>query len=362
MSTLEASVEKVGGREYPIEKPLVANTGEITEGGESSGNQTFGQSPSEMGTNESGLESGSALWFPDDLGTAGNAHYVKFEVYLLDTGKGTAKVQSDGEREVGFDATGQQPRFASNLNNMGGQTRNTSLGGTLSVMKRLNEIIALPMPDGIVTDYSTSWSRSEGGAASNLMSIGDQLINGQSTSQGGIQALKAVALGAASGVAGMLSSIDINGAETHMKLLTKRAPNPRNEFLFDGVNNRSFNFQWKFFPRSEKEAKTLRTLIEKFKLYMHPELDQSTSGNFYLFPALFDITFMNGNSENEWLYRTSTCALTNMITNFTGAGQWVATGDDGAPVGVDVTLQMTEIEFLHRDRFKTKSNPNGVAR
>jgi hypothetical protein len=95
---------------------------------------------------------------------------------------------------------------------------------------------------------------------------------------------------------------------------------------------------------------------------MYPELDQSTNGNFYLFPAVFDITFMKGAQENEWLYRTSTCALTNMMINYTGMGQWVSTTYEGAPVAWDLTLQFTEMEFLHRERFKSGNNPNGVAR
>lgn len=176
------------------------------------------------------------------------------------------------------------------------------------------------------------------------------------------KAAKAMSLGAASGIAGLLEQMDLEGAKTNLKLLTKRAPNPRNEFLFDGVNNRSFNFQWKLIPKSAAEAIKLRFLLEKMKLYMYPELDQSTGGNFYLFPAMFDITFMHGAQENEWLYRTSTCALTNILINYTGAGQWIATNYNGAPVAWEVTMQFTEVEFLHRERFKNYNNPNGVAR
>ena len=98
---------------------------------------------------------------------------------------------------------------------------------------------------------------------------------------------------------------------------------------------------------------------------MYPELDQATSGAFYLFPGVFDITFMHGAMPNEWLYQTSTCALTNMIINYTGAGQWVAMDSlsfPGAPFAIELTLQFTETEFLHRARFKTDNNPTGVAR
>ena len=141
--------------------------------------------------------------------------------------------------------------------------------------------------------------------------------------------MKLVTIGAGQGISNLLSKLGADGAQTALKVLTKRASNPRNEFLFDGVNNRSFNFQWKLIPRSEKEAKQLRLLLEKMKLYMYPELDQSTAGNFYLFPAMFDITFMRGSEENPYLYRTSTCAMTNMIVNYAGGASgsvWLVLG------------------------------------
>lgn len=357
---LRRELDQRGARVNNPPSPLRANTGNLQQGDNNTANTVFSQDPETLTTNPDTInfQSGSAVWFPDDLGTESNAYYVKFEVYLLDTENATQKVRGDSAVEVGFDKDGK-PRFATNNKGLQGQTRNADPFGTPS-MKRLHEIIALPMPDSVVTDHSTMWGRSEGGMASAVMALGDGVAT--DLKQGATNIAKTALLGVGTGISSLLSQLDLDGANTHLKLLTKRATNPRNEFLFDGVNNRSFNFQWKFIPKSAKEARTIRELLTKLKLYMYPELDQSTAGNYYLFPAMFDITFMRGSQENEWLYRTSTCALTNMIINYTGAGQWVSAGNEGAPVAFDVTCQFTEAEFLHRDRFKSESNPEGVAR
>lgn len=358
---LRQSIQQSGQRSYEPPRPLKGDTGDLYSGAGGGTDHTFKQQPETVGRGSDGFrfEDSSALWYPDDLGSPSNAYYVKFEVYLLDTDKSTTKVRGDGAREVGFAKGGGGPRFVSGLGTNSGHLRNTSVIGS-PTMKRLDQVIAMPMPDAVVTDHSTMWSKAEGGMVSAVLSLGDGVV---SNGLDGAAAIgKTALLGAASGVTGLLSQLDLDGANTATKLLTKRSTNPRNEFLFDGVNNRSFNFQWDLIPKSEREARKIKDILDRFKLLMYPELDQSTAGNFYLFPAMFDITFYRGSQENEWLYRTSTCALTNMIVNYSGAGQWASAGDSGSPVAYNVTLQFTEAEFLHRDRFKSKNNPKGVAR
>jgi len=370
-----------GGREFSFTPPLNVNTGDLNQSTDNPTEQIFSQIPEETDSGQSDeiFKWDTATWFPEDLGTQSNAYYVKFEVYMLDTGKGSLSgaVAGDSGKEVSF--VDGDSRMTQNLGNLEGQMRNNkrlnSLVGdatekispsstrrSIPMLKKLSEVIALPMPESLVADHAMMWSRADGGMVSAMVAMGDEFLNGSSLSDSATKAAKSMTLGAASGATTVLEQMGAEGAKTNLKMLTKRAANPRSEFLFDGVNNRSFNLQWKLIPKSQTEAYKLRVLLEKMKLYMYPELDESTNGNFYLFPGIFDITFMHGAQENEWLYRTSTCALTNLMINYTGAGQWIATTYNGAPVAWDVTMQFTEMEFLHRARFKNNSNPNGVAR
>lgn len=350
-----------GGRDMPPSSPMLINNSELS--GNSNGemqDETYSQIPEDIDPvpSESGFKEGKVAYYPSDLGTERNAHYVKFEVFLVDT-KNLNLVQGDANFPPKPDESGAGMRSQSADGMIKEQQQNV-----VSFIK-LEEMIGLPMPDSIVTDHSTIWSKAEGGLVSQGIGVTDMLLGNveNASKMDKLENLvKTLALGMGSGISGMMNQLGMDGTETNLKILTKRALNPRNEFLFDGVNNRAFNLQWKFIPKSKEEAMSLRIILEKMKLYMYPELDQSASGAFYLFPALFDITFMQGSAENEWLYRTSSCALTNMIINYTGAGQWVATNERGAPVAWDLTMQFTETEFLHRSRFKNAGNPNGVAR
>lgn len=324
------------------------------QGGISSKDSTYSQTPQEV-TNQAGSSSGidgNILAYPANLGTDNLSHYVKFEVFIVKTENLNYVAGSGGKPQYDDFAI---PRNAQNQGGAVSEVQKNAVKYT-----KLQEMIGLPIPDSLMTDYSMMWSRAEGGMISGVVSLADVMLDPAQREKYSV--LKSAALGAGAGIANLASQVGMDGAETNLKLLTKRASNPRNEFLFDGVNNRSFNMAWKFIPKDEKESEVVRNIIEKLKLYMHPELDESTAGKFYIFPGIFDITFMVGAQENEYLHRTSTCALTNMLINQTAAGQSSFFEGTNAPFAIELQLQFTELEFLHRKRFKTAANPDGVAR
>lgn len=334
---------------------LYSLTGGSDAIGGNGGDVSYTQAPQEIETNAgstSGVDS-NVLAYPPNLGTGNMSHYVKFEVFVVKT-ENLNLIQGSG---------GSKPEFDDNAIPRMGQNQ----GGAATDVQRnqvkytkLQEMIGLPIPDSLLTDYSMMWSRAEGGMISGIMSLADAAIDPDQRAKYSI--LKTAALGMGSGISNLASSVGMDGAQTNLKLLTKRASNPRNEFLFDGVNNRSFNLAWKFIPHSAKESELIRNILEKMKLYMHPELDESTAGKFYIFPAVFDISFMVGSKENEYLHRTSTCALTNIMVNYNAAGQSSFFDGTDAPFAIEAQMQFTELEFLHRKRFKTESNPDGVVR
>lgn len=321
---------------------------------------TYSQAPESVSSDtgsSSGVDS-KVLCYPANLGSDNVSHFVKFEVFIVKTenlnllGGGDTKAEYEE-----FDKAGAPvlPRNAQHNSGVVSDIQKNQVKYT-----KLQEMIGLPIPDGLLADYSMAWSKSEGGFISGVVSLTDSVLDSEKRDK--LSALNYAALGTASGIAGLAAKVGMDGAETNLKLLTKRASNPRNEFLFDGVNNRSFNMSWKFIPKDAKESETIRLILEKMKLYMHPELDESTSGKFYIFPAIFDISFMAGSVENEYLHRASSCALTNMTVNHNAAGMASFFDGTNAPFAYEVMMQFTELEFLHRARFLTKNNPNGVAR
>lgn len=317
-----------------------------------SGDVTYSQLPMEI-PYTAGVSSGNMnniLSYPADLGSGDRRHFTKIEVFVVKTNN--TNLLGGGQQAQYDDET--VPRVYSNRGDLSDIQRNQVK------YTKLQEMIGLPIPDSLPSDYSMSWSRAEGGLISDVVSLVDVATSPEAREQ--YSWMNSIAIGLGSKLTNLASQAGMGGAETNLKLLTKRASNPRNEFLFDGVNNRSFSMTWKFIPKTAKESETLHLILEKMKLYMHPELDESTAGKFFIFPAIFDITFMSGSEENKHLYRASSCALTNMLVNPMAGGQSAFYDGTDAPFGYDVTMQFVELEFLHRARFLTDSNSKGVAR
>lgn len=290
--------------------------------------------------------SSNVVSFPHNLGSNENPHYAQFEVFLINSGQ-----MFEQENKRGAVNNQSFPRMTQGETINGTLSQSTSDVVTTKYVK-LHEMIGMPIPDSVVADHATVWSKENGGWISGIASWADTLTSSKNGLAADVEMVaKRAGLGALGGITGLLSTVGLDGAETALKIATKRIKNPRAEFLFDGVNNRSFTFNWKIVPKNEEEWAAVYGIVERFKLYMYPELDVAMSGAFYIFPAVFDITFKSGENENVWLYRTTSCALTNMIVNYTGAGQWVAMDKNNAPFALDLTLSFTEVEFLHRQRF-----------
>src|SRR5690606_34344863 len=84
-----------------------------------------------------------------------------------------------------------------------------------------------------------------------------------------------------------------------ISLQTIELRNPHMEFVFRGILQRAFNFEFKFMPRSPEEAKKIKDIERIFKLNALPEVDRHNDfGVFYKYPAEFEIMFISNNVEN----------------------------------------------------------------
>jgi hypothetical protein len=132
-------------------------------------------------------------------------------------------------------------------------------------------------------------------------------------------------------------------------LSTGTTPNPFREQLFKAVDPRTFQFEYKFLPRSAAEAKTVRDIIQQFKFHMHPEL--SSGGMFYIYPSEFNIEYRYKDQENMNINRISTCVLENMQVDYGGQQAGFHTFEDGMPTEIHMRLQFKELEILTKDRI-----------
>jgi hypothetical protein len=220
--------------------------------------------------------------------------------------------------------------------------------------KRIDKSIALYIPNNVQTSYGSDWN------TSNLESVGAVFDAGSSVGDlTGVQgwkqmweAAKKVApdalLNTLAGATQTLTGVNTKDAK---QAYTRSISNPYTEVIFNGVQNRSFSFTFKFIPKSEDEQNIIKEIIDLLKFHRAPEVKYGKVNNYWLFPSEFDIMFLNKGTENEFLFKVSTCAMTNMSVSYGGENNF-STYKDGSPFFTELTLEFMELETLTKERHK----------
>ena len=212
-------------------------------------------------------------------------------------------------------------------------------GGFSQPVKRLKTAISLYMPSSLSASYGVQYNESEVPLAMQMANAVGDAFNGTVPVGGTAAAIgTALAFKASGDAAGALSK------------LSKLAPNPTTEMVFQGVETRTFSFNYRFAPRSEKEAENVLKIIEQFKFHMHPEFKDVT-GFLYIYPSEFDIVYYSGGQENPNLHKHTSCVLVNMAINYTPNGMF-STFDNGMPTQIDVTLSFKELAKLDKQKIQ----------
>lgn len=213
--------------------------------------------------------------------------------------------------------------------------------------KRIKAAIQLPMPNQLTSNYSTNWTsdstmivdmamRAPGASMDALTNLYN---GGGSMTQLGDPAANFVL-----GGAGLAGAGGITAA-------TGLAANPKKEMIFEGVDFRSFNMSYRFYPKSREEAVRLQNVIAELKYHMHPSY-LSEAKFTYVYPSEFDITFYaKDGRENQFVNKIATCVLTNMVVNSTPDGIWAA-HEEGAPNGIDLQLTFRELSLHTKESIR----------
>lgn len=227
---------------------------------------------------------------------------------------------------------------------------NSTRSSMLKVHKRSEESVAIYMPENISTTYSADWQTTELGIAGRLIKATRNFDNLDLNDVGNTLTEEAKNL-----VTGAIQTLTPINAKDAAELLTGTISNPFVEVLFKGVNNREFNYQFKFVPKNENEARTVREIIRRFKFHMMPEYKYKQNDSSYLLhPSTVDVTFMKITNQgvgerNGWLHRMSTCAISNVSVDEAPEGYNVH--HDDAPVATIMDITLIELEQLHKGRF-----------
>ena len=118
---------------------------------------------------------------------------------------------------------------------------------------------------------------------------------------------------------------------------------------FQSSGMRTFDYTFKFAPKSRAETDEVKAIINLFRFHMAPEL-KGTNHRYMTLPSTFDIHYMYQTDpetakENSFYNKIATCVLTNVDVNYTPNGQVQSFGD-GAPTQIDMSLSFKETEMM----------------
>lgn len=278
------------------------------------------------------------LTFPENLANnSGEQYWTKFVIYEVKyKGSQNKKYNSKGkENGINFikGSNGQDVVMSKTTG-----TNTMDIGSWSSRYTMTDMTIALPYPDEPVDGgFSVRWGdENQWGALATIVS----------------QMFKDGIGGAAKEAWDQLSkSIMSKVTKAYTGGAEKRIANDRREMLFSGVDRRRVEMQWKLYPKSHEESQRLLNIIETFKNMSLPEMFGEANVHWLSFPAMFEICFMNGSSENITLPRFGPCALTQMKASAIHEEGWRA-HSDGAPVGYSLSLSFEEVFPATRENLK----------
>jgi hypothetical protein len=239
-------------------------------------------------------------------------------------------------------------------------------GGSLGLTrttKLTKDSIAMYMPDSLNYSYSQGYSEQDLGEelAGKALAAGKSALDkfkSDGVVGGAGSIAKSIGLEAAGAITGLL------GDKTGGALFTAATgvvKNPMLEMIYSAPSFRSFQFEFTFYPRDEREALEVQRIIERFRFHQAPELAEG-AGGFLIAPSEFDIKFYYAGSQNPNIPPIAdSCVLSQMDVNYTPNGftAYEVPGEDkpslgrtGMPVAITMQLQFKETTFLTKADFR----------
>jgi len=234
----------------------------------------------------------------------------------------------------------------------------TSFQNILPTTTRITDSIAIYLPPNVKDATSVGYNNAEmgviGAAAAGSAGVVDALRKGDlsglaSTLGTAAKDLLATAgLGLGSEFLGTLAGVDPEGLKGFAKKAFGQASNPYMEVLFEGVEMRTFTYNFTFSPRNKEETEDVKKIIEMFRFHMMPELNGGSSA-FMTLPSTFDIHYMyqvtpDVSNENNYYTKIATCVLKGCDVDYTPNG--VKSFASGAPTQITMSLSFQETEML----------------
>lgn len=245
--------------------------------------------------------------------------------------------------------------------------------GFNTAQKKVNKTICLYMPTSLKTSYGAEYNEEDFSGYAHLAdkvkqsaSTVSNMIKGlpQSETQAALlkgvvqvtarQALKVASEKLSSGVLEPLLGGEQLKLDKVYDAYSRETINPFIINMFKAAKRRSFDFTFRFLPRSKQELLTVYNIITTLKKYSLPRRSNGSGGRLLEYPAEFKIQFFHNGAENLFLPKIARCALKDVslsygdepFTTFAPIGKLGA-----APTKIDMSLAFEELEILTQNRI-----------
>ena len=234
----------------------------------------------------------------------------------------------------------------------------TAFQNIVPTTTRITDSIAIYLPPNVKDATSVGYNNAEmgvigaaaAGAANVVKAVREGDISALASTLGGAAAdgLLKAGLGLTSEFLGTIAGVDPEGLQGFAKKAFGQASNPYMEVLFEGVEMRTFTYNFTFSPRNADETEDVKKIIEMFRFHMMPELNGGSSA-FMTLPSTFDIHYMyqvtpDVSMENNYYTKIATCVLKGCDVDYTPNG--VKSFASGAPTQITMSLSFQETEML----------------
>ena len=129
------------------------------------------------------------------------------------------------------------------------------------------------------------------------------------------------------------------------------AKNPYQAIVFQNPNFRTHSFSYNLFASDASESESIRQMIKVFKRSMFPSF--AGGGLFLRYPKVFDIEHVAGTSNNPFMFKVATSALTDFTVDYHGDGtpSYFERADNPAPTNIRINMTFQELTILTQEDF-----------
>lgn len=304
-------------------------------------------------SDESFLKTKEELYESDpaaDPANRKNRVALKFNKHQLAAGQGVTTVASNLVK--GLTGGGGKGAVSNLLEGAGTALLVEAAGNqspeNLRSFRRLKSAIALHMPNQLNVRYGTTWG-TESAAEMDMAVKGLDGLGNVLGALGNKAGMKKALTDMAPGARDAVSSLALQkGAGKGLSAALGIASNPKLAQTFQGVEFRTFTFDYQFYPRDDSEAENIMKIIHMFKLHMHPEFKNNEANYTWLYPSEFDIQYFTQGAENQYIHKHTSCVLENMQINYTPSGNF-SVFQNGMPTQISISLSFKELQLASKE-------------